>query len=164
MKCPKSAQRRLPRNSAASAKPSTSAQPVGGVRVGANPLAKLDLESGELAMMTIRTHDQFNTTVYGMHDRYRGIHNERRVILMHADDIRERGLKAGVVVDLTGHFEGEVRHAPRFVVVEYDVPRGCCATYFPETNVLVPLDSTAERSGTPTSKYVRITVARTEII
>ena len=136
----------------------------GKARFRANPLAKLDLESGELAMMTIRTHDQFNTTVYGMHDRYRGIHNERRVILMNADDIRERGLKAGVVVDLTGHFEGEVRHAPRFVVVEYDVPRGCCATYFPETNVLVPLDSTADRSGTPTSKYVRITVARTQII
>ena len=132
----------------------------GKARFRANALAKLDLEPGELVMMTVRTHDQFNTTVYGMHDRYRGIHNERRVILMHADDIRERGLKAGDVVDLTGHFQTELRHAPRFVVVEYDVPRGCSATYFPETNVLVPLDSTADRSGTPTSKYVRITVAR----
>ena len=134
----------------------------GKARFRANPLGTLDLLPGELAMMTIRTHDQFNTTVYGMHDRYRGIRNERRVILMNAEDIRERGLKAGDVVDLTGHFAGETRHAPRFVVVEYDVPSRCCATYFPETNVLVPLVSTADRSHTPTSKYVRITVARTQ--
>ena len=134
----------------------------GKARFRSNPLGTLELKAGELAMMTIRTHDQFNTTVYGLHDRYRGIHNERRVILMHADDIRERGLKAGDVVDLTGHFAEETRRAPRFLAVEYDVPRGCCATYFPETNVLVPLDSTADRSHTPTSKYVRITVARTE--
>ena len=132
----------------------------GKARFRANPLAKLDLEPGELVMMTIRTHDQFNTTVYGLHDRYRGIHNERRVILMHADDIRERGLKPGEVVNLTSHFHSELRHAPRFVIVPYDVPRGCTATYFPETNVLVPLDSTADRSGTPTSKYVRITLTR----
>ena len=134
----------------------------GKARFRANPLGVLELNSGELAMMTIRTHDQFNTTVYAMHDRYRGIRNERRVILMNAADIRERGLKAGDVVDLSGHFAGETRHAPSFVVVEYDVPKDCCATYFPETNVLVPLDSTADRSHTPTSKYVRITVAQSQ--
>ena len=82
--------------------------------------------------------------------------------MMNADDLRERGLEAGDVLDLTGHFAGETRLAPRFIAVAYDVPRGCCATYFPEANVLVPLDSTADRSGTPTSKYVRITVARRE--
>ncbi len=133
----------------------------GKARFRANPLSAPEVKAGELVMMTIRTHDQFNTTVYGMHDRYRGLHNERRVVLMNADDLRERGLRSGDVVDLTGHFRDETRHAPRFVAVEYDVPRGCCATYFPETNVLVPLDSVADRSHTPTSKYVRITVART---
>ena len=109
--------------------------------------------------MTIRTHDQFNTTVYGLEDRYRGISGERRVVLMNAGDIRDRGLKAGDVVDLTGHYRGEVRVAKRFIVVEYDIPAGCCATYFPETNVLVPLNSTADGSNTPTSKFVAVTVA-----
>ena len=117
-----------------------------------------ELEPGQLAMMTIRTHDQFNTTVYGLNDRYRGIKGERRVVLMNADDIRERGLKAGDVVDLVGHFRGETRRANRFLVVKYDIPKGNCATYFPETNVLVPLDSTADESQTPTSKMVAVTI------
>ena len=133
---------------------------VGKARFTAHPLNEVHLEPGQLVMMTIRTHDQFNTTVYGLEDRYRGIHNGRRVVLMNANDIRDRGLKAGDVVNLTGHFNGETRLAPRFTVVEYDIPRGCCATYFPETNVLVPLDSTADTSGTPTSKFVVVTVAK----
>ena len=110
--------------------------------------------------MTIRTHDQFNTTVYGLQDRYRGIHNERRVILMNAADMTERGLKERDVVDLTSHFRGELRHASKFLVVPYDIPIGNCATYFPETNVLVPLDSVADVSHTPTSKMVMITVVK----
>jgi len=114
---------------------------------------------GELIMMTIRTHDQFNTTIYGLEDRYRGIHNERRVILMNPEDMRERSLKTGQVVDLTSHFENEERCARHFIVVPYDIPRGCTATYFPEANVLVPIGSTADRSNTPVSKFVRITVA-----
>lgn len=132
----------------------------GKARFTAHPLGDLRLEPGQLAMMTIRTHDQFNTTVYGLEDRYRGIHHERRVVLMNRDDIAARGLKPGDVVDLTSHFRGETRHAPRFVVVAYDIPRGNTATYFPETNVLVPIDSTADRSHTPTSKFVAITVAK----
>jgi len=114
---------------------------------------------GELIMMTIRTHDQFNTTIYGLEDRYRGIHNERRVILMNPEDLRERGLKTGQTVDLISHFENEQRHANHFIVVPYDIPKGCTATYFPEANVLVPIGSTADRSNTPVSKFVRITVA-----
>lgn len=114
----------------------------------------------ELIMMTIRTHDQFNTTVYGLDDRYRGIHNERRIILINPEDMRERNLKSGQVVDLTSHFDdGIERKANHFIVVPYDIPRRCTATYFPETNVLVPIDSTADRSNTPVSKFVRITVA-----
>ncbi len=133
--------------------------PSGKARFTVHPLQSFSLEPGQLVMMTIRTHDQFNTTVYGLEDRYRGIHKGRRVVLMNASDMRERGLNAGDVVDLTGHFRGETRLAPRFTVVEYDIPAGCCATYFPEANVLVPLDSTAEISGTPTSKFVVVTLA-----
>ena len=110
--------------------------------------------------MTVRTHDQFNTTVYGLHDRYRGVRGGRRVVLMNAADVRDRGLAAGDVVDLVSHFRGQTRRAERFVVVAYDVPRGCCATYFPEANVLVPIDSTADGSNTPTSKFVVVTVEK----
>ena len=120
------------------------------------------LEPGQLVMMSVRSHDQFNTTVYGLDDRYRGIHNERRVIFMHRDDIRELGLAERQVVDITSHFEGETRVAHHFIVVPFDIPRRCAATYFPETNVLVPVRSVAERSNTPTSKYVVITVAPSE--
>jgi molybdopterin-dependent oxidoreductase alpha subunit len=116
------------------------------------------LEPGQLVMTTIRSHDQFNTTVYGLDDRYRGIHNERRVVFMNAEDMRERGLAAGDAVDLTSHFNGCTRTARRFLIVPYDIPRGCAASYFPETNVLVPIESVAKMSNTPTSKYVVITV------
>jgi len=81
-------------------------------------------------------------------------------VLMHAGDLRDRDLAGGDVVDLVGHFQGEVRRANRFIAVEYDIPAGCCATYFPEANVLVPLNSTAEGSNTPTSKFVAITVEK----
>jgi molybdopterin-dependent oxidoreductase alpha subunit len=117
-----------------------------------------DLQPGQLLMMTIRSHDQFNTTVYGLNDRYRGIHNGRRVVLMNKDDIDIAGLKAGQVVDLVSHFEGEERVARHFVVVPYDIPRRSAATYFPEANVLVPVRSVAEKSNTPASKSVVITV------
>jgi molybdopterin-dependent oxidoreductase alpha subunit len=90
------------------------------------------LEPGELVMMTIRAHDQFNTTIYGLEDRYRGIHNERRVVLLNLEDIRERGLQVGQVVDLTSYFNGQTRTARRFLVVSYDIPRQCAATYFPQ--------------------------------
>ena len=121
-------------------------------------LPKPALEPGQFVMMTIRTHDQFNTTIYGLDDRYRGIYNGRRVIFMNARDMADAGLVQGQLVDLTSHFNGEQRVAPSFMVAPYDIPRGCTATYFPETNVLVPIDSVAEVSNTPTSKFVVITV------
>jgi molybdopterin-dependent oxidoreductase alpha subunit len=124
-----------------------------------HPIPRTVLQPGQLVMMTVRSHDQFNTTIYGLHDRYRGVHGERRVVFMNEEDIAERGLHGGQVVDLTSHFQGETRVARQFVVVPYAIPRKCAATYFPETNVLVPVDSVAERSNTPTSKYVVITVA-----
>ncbi|MEP0844256.1 MAG: FdhF/YdeP family oxidoreductase, partial [Phycisphaerae bacterium] len=117
-----------------------------------------DLGPGEFLMMTVRSHDQFNTTVYGLDDRYRGIRGGRRVVLLHADDIQEEGLRPGQWVDLVSHYEGRQRIARRFQVVAYPIPRRCAATYFPEANVLVPVQSVADRSHTPTSKSVRITL------
>jgi molybdopterin-dependent oxidoreductase alpha subunit len=117
-----------------------------------------DLAPGQFLMMTVRSHDQFNTTIYGLDDRYRGVYNERRVVFLNPEDISEAGLSAGQVVNLVSHFEGEQRTARRFIVVPYRIPRRCAATYFPEANVLIPLRSVAEKSNTPTSKSVRITI------
>ena len=109
-------------------------------------------------MMTIRTHDQYNTTVYGLDDRYRGISNERRVVLMNPEDMVHQGLNELDVVDLFSHFNEEKRQAARFLVVAYDIPRGNVATYFPEANVLVPLGLTADKSNTPASKSVEVSI------
>jgi len=114
------------------------------------------LTEDELMMMTIRSHDQFNTTIYGLDDRYRGIYNERRVILMNREDMNRRQLQEGDVVDLCNYHDGIERIAHKFIVVPYPIPKGCTATYFPETNVLVPINSVAEKSNTPTSKLVVI--------
>lgn len=113
-------------------------------------------KSDELMMMTIRSHDQFNTTIYGLDDRYRGVHNERRVIFMNAKDIQKFGFKPGDKVDLYNFHGGKERVARNFIIIEFSIPEGCSATYFPETNVLVPIDSVADKSNTPTSKMVVI--------
>jgi len=118
------------------------------------------LQPGELLMMTIRSHDQFNTTIYGLNDRYRGIYNERRVVLMHAHDLAARNLKDGDLVDLTNDHQEKVRRASGFVAVQYPIPQGCAATYFPEANVLVPISSVADKSNTPASKSVAIKVEK----
>ncbi|MBS2031856.1 MAG: FdhF/YdeP family oxidoreductase [Deltaproteobacteria bacterium] len=132
---------------------------IGKARFTVHPLPALKLEPGQLLMMTVRSHDQYNTTIYGLDDRYRGIRHGRRVVFLNAADIDALGLHAGQVVDLTSHFQGEARVAKRFVVVPYNIPKRCAATYFPEANVLVPLDHTAARSNTPASKSVVISVA-----
>ena len=124
------------------------------------PIATLFMEKDDLMMMTIRSHDQFNTTIYGLNDRYRGIYNERRVILMNENDIADRDLKDGDVVDLVNTFGGIERVANKFVVIKYPIPQGCSATYFPETNVLVPITSVADKSNTPTSKQVILKVRK----
>jgi anaerobic selenocysteine-containing dehydrogenase len=111
-------------------------------------------------MMTIRTHDQFNTTVYGLDDRYRGIFNERRVILMNQEDITSAGLQQYDLVDLHNYHGGVHRLAEKFIVVPYNIPRQNVATYFPEANVLVPIDSVADVSNTPTSKSVIIKLTK----
>jgi len=121
-------------------------------------LPSRQLEPDQYLMMTIRSHDQFNTTVYSGNDRYRGIHNGRRVVLINAEDMRSAGLQPLEQVDLVSHFQGEERIARDFRVVPYDIPRRCVATYFPEANVLVPIRSVAEKSNTPASKSVIISI------
>jgi anaerobic selenocysteine-containing dehydrogenase len=111
-------------------------------------------------MMTVRSHDQYNTTVYGLHDRYRGVRGGRRVVFMNKEDMACRGLEAGSKVDLTSHFDDGERIAEDFTVVPFSIPRQCAATYFPEANVLVPLGSVADKSHTPVSKSVVISVRR----
>jgi molybdopterin-dependent oxidoreductase alpha subunit len=133
---------------------------IGKARFTVHPLPMFTLAPGQLMLTTVRAHDQFNTTVYAPNDRYRGVHNGRRVLFMHPEDMRERGLTAEVAVDITSHHAGTERHARRFRVVPYDVPRGCAAAYFPEANVLVPHDHVATGSNTPASKAVVVTVAR----
>lgn len=118
------------------------------------------LADDELLMMTIRTHDQYNTTVYDLDDRYRGIHGYRRIVLMNLADVKKFGLEPYDQVDLTSRFEGKERHAPRWVVIPHDIPKGMCATYFPEANVLVPLEQFAEGSRTPASKSVVVTLCK----
>ncbi|WP_034040105.1 FdhF/YdeP family oxidoreductase [Wocania ichthyoenteri] len=123
-----------------------------------NKLPNWKLKNDELIMMTIRSHDQFNTTIYGLNDRYRGIYNERRIIFMNRGDMKIRGLQEQQIVNLKSKFNGVTRIANNFKVIGYDIPKNCCATYFPETNVLVPLDSFAHTAKTPASKSVIITI------
>jgi molybdopterin-dependent oxidoreductase alpha subunit len=123
-----------------------------------HPLPEHQLEPGQFLMMTIRSHDQFNTSVYSANDRYRGISNGRRVVFLNPKDIESAGLRARQQVTLVSHFNGEERVAPEFAVVPYDIPERCAATYFPEANVLVPVGSVAEKSNTPASKSVVISI------
>ena len=119
-----------------------------------HPLPDLSIPEGKFVMITIRSHDQYNTTIYDLNDRYRGVHGNRRVVLMNATDMIERGWKSRHIVDIVSHHNGVDRRSDGWHVVAYDIPRGNIATYFPEANVLVPLDSTAAKSNTPTSKWI----------
>jgi len=125
------------------------------------PITRIALKPGQIMMMTIRSHDQYNTTVYGLDDRYRGVYQERRVVFLNPEDVAELGLVDRQVVDLIGEYRDERRVAPRFIVIPYDIPRRCAATYFPEANVLVPIDDFADGSRTPASKSVIIRVVPT---
>ncbi len=124
------------------------------------PIPRLELEGDQLLLTTIRSHDQFNTTIYGLDDRYRGVRGDRRVVFVHPDDLAARGLSDGDRVDIQSHFRGKTRQVEGFRLVGFDIPRGCAAAYFPETNPLVPLESFADESHTPTSKAIPITLRR----
>lgn len=124
-------------------------------------LEKIALGKGQLLMTTIRAHNQFNTTIYDLDDRYRGIHGERRVIFLNPENMREQNLQTGQVVNLTSHFDDGERHAYRFIAVPYPISKDCAATYFPEANPLIPIGSVAEKSATPTSKCTVISIQPT---
>lgn len=126
----------------------------GRAQLTVNQTDVIDLPEGYLLLQTVRSHDQFNSTIYGLDDRYRGVKNGRRVVFVNPEDARDRGLRDGDLVDIVSVFEGEERRAPTFRVVEYPSARDCVTTYFPEANVLVPMDMVAEKSNTPVSKSV----------
>jgi anaerobic selenocysteine-containing dehydrogenase len=111
---------------------------------------------GRLLLQTVRSHDQYNTTIYGQDDRYRGIKGGRRVVFVNPADLSELGLADGAMVDIISEFTDGERTAENFRAVAYDTAKGCAAAYYPETNVLIPLDSVADVSNTPTSKSVVI--------
>ena len=143
----------------------TFATETGRARFTANELEYPRIPEGRLLLQTLRSHDQYNTTIYGKDDRYRGIHDGRRVILMHPDDIAEAGVADGEIVDLVSEWTArdgrvEERRASAFRVVRYDTPRRNAAAYYPETNVLVPLESVADVSNTPVSKAVVVRLER----
>jgi anaerobic selenocysteine-containing dehydrogenase len=122
-------------------------------------------EEGDLMLTTIRSHDQYNTTIYGLNDRYRGVTGRRDVIFMHAKDLAARGLRHGDRIDVVAigvnAADGKRRAVEGFVAVEYDIAEGSVAMYYPEGNVLIALESHDRRSGTPAYKSVpvRITVS-----
>jgi len=132
--------------------------PNGRAHFTVHELPRHDLKPEQFLMMTMRSHDQFNTAIYGLDDRYRGIRNGRRVVFLNPEDISLAGFKDSQAVDLISHFEGEERVARHFTVVPYSIPRRCAATYFPEANVLVPVRHFADKSHTPASKSVVITI------
>jgi molybdopterin-dependent oxidoreductase alpha subunit len=127
----------------------------GRARFTVNPLTVIEVPPGRLLLQTVRSHDQYNTTIYGMDDRYRGVHGGRRIIFVNPEDLAAFGIADASTVDIVSEWtDGVDRRAPAFRVVAYPTALGCAATYFPEANVLVPLDSTADGSQTPTSKQI----------
>ncbi|NNJ88130.1 MAG: hypothetical protein HKP53_01900, partial [Eudoraea sp.] len=134
--------------------------PNGKAKITVNPLPEHILEKDEFILMTIRSHDQFNTTIYGMDDRYRGIYNERRVLFMNPEDMNRFGLEKEEIVDLSSNYDGILRMAHQFKIVPYDIPRQNLAAYFPETNPLVPYNHFADRSRTPISKSVKVRIEK----
>ena len=135
------------------------ATPSGKARFTTHSLPNVQVAEDQYVLMTLRSHDQYNTTIYGLHDRYRGVHGRRRVVFMNANDMVERGWKSRQRVSITSHFNGETRQADDWMLIPYDIPAGNLAAYFPEANCLVPLHSTADVSNTPTSKWIVCTLS-----
>lgn len=126
---------------------------------GSHELSIFKPATGRLALQTLRSHDQYNTTIYGLDDRYRGIANNRMLIFLNPEDMKDRSIKPLQELRITSHWLDGERNAEGFKAIPYDMPRGAAAAYFPEANVLVPIDSTADISNTPTSKGVEISIA-----
>lgn len=125
-----------------------------------NKLSDIKVENDEFIMMTTRSHDQFNTTIYGLDDRYRGVYNGRMVVFMNKDDVISNNLQKGDIVNLYNNYNNTKREVLGFTVVPYNIPKGCLATYFPEANPLIPLELTAHISHTPSSKSVKVKIKK----
>ncbi|MDY8136408.1 FdhF/YdeP family oxidoreductase [Aquimarina sp. 2201CG5-10] len=123
-------------------------------------LPEFQLKENDFLLMTIRSHDQFNTTIYGLDDRYRGIYNERRIVLMNKNDMDKHSLKKLDVINLISLYDQKERKANNFLVIPYNIPEGNLASYFPETNVLVPYNHYADKSHTPISKSVIVQIEK----
>ncbi len=136
--------------------------PNGKAQLTLNALPDHSMGEDEFLLMTVRSHDQFNTTVYGLDDRYRGVYNERRVLFMNPADMKRQNLKKLEAVDIISAYDGVERRAQRFRIVPYEIPCGNLAAYFPETNVLVPFDHYADGSNTPISKSIKVKLTKAE--
>lgn len=134
----------------------------GKAKLTACPIPKHDLKPDEFLLTTIRSHDQYNSTIYGLNDRYRGVFDGRRVLFLNPLDMQAGNLQAGQIVDIYSHFENEVRKAPRFAIVPYAIARRSAAAYYPETNVLIPIRSVAAKSNQPAAKSIRVTLCPVE--
>jgi len=128
------------------------------IAMNAHQLSRTKPRAGQYLSTTIRSHDQFNTSIYGLDDRYRGIYNGRRVIFMNEGDMKADGFVQGHLVDITSHFEGKTRTVERFMLAPYPIPTRCLAGYYPETNPLVHHAAVAEKSNCPASKSVAVTL------
>lgn len=127
-------------------------------------IAETMTERPVLTLQTMRSHDQYNTTIYGMNDRYRGVYGERNVLFISAEDMSKQKLKNGDHVNIRSIAnDGIERSISNFKVIEYTIPKGCVAAYYPETNPLVPLESVAEDCGTPTYKSIAISIEKVSI-
>lgn len=133
-----------------------------------NEIDQFEVEEGNLVLQTLRSHDQYNTTIYGLNDRYRGVGLGRRIIFLNPTDMKDRAIKPVSLVDITSYWHEtgrgtetntETRLANAFYAIPYDIPSGTAAAYFPEANVLVPVNSTALESNTPTSKSIEISIS-----
>ncbi len=122
--------------------------------------ANKQIKKGRFVLMTMRSHDQFNTTIYGFDDRYRGISGDREVILMNKEDIKNNGFENQEKVNITSYFDGKERHLNGFKVVPYPITKGCVAVYFPEGNVLIALENKANESQCPASKFVEVSISK----
>jgi anaerobic selenocysteine-containing dehydrogenase len=127
-------------------------------RFTVQPLDQEPLATGQFLLTTVRSHDQFNTAVFALNDRYRGIRGERRAILMNPQDMQQLGFVAGQPVDLVGVETDRPRLARLFHAIPYNIPRGCAAAYFPEANLIVPIGHTDQESCTPASKAVPVII------
>ncbi|MEM6692559.1 MAG: molybdopterin dinucleotide binding domain-containing protein, partial [Planctomycetota bacterium] len=134
--------------------------PVGKAVFTVNPIPPEEVKPGTFAMTTVRSHDQFNTTIYGPHDRYRGIYYARQVVLMNAEDMQASGLKSEDPVRVTSEYSGKQRTVRRFRVLEYPIPRQCVAMYYPEANPLIPMERTDEFSNCPSFKLTIVKIEK----